>query len=67
VAPTPLRAYKAEEMLKGNKLEHELVEEAAKVASEEARPISDVRASAEYRKEIVKVLTRRAINQIAAG
>ena len=67
VAPTPLRAYKAEEMLKGNKLEHELVEEAAKVASEEAHPISDVRSSAEYRKEIVKVLTRRAINQIIAG
>ena len=67
VAPTPLRAYKAEEMLKGNKLEPKLIEEAAKAASEEARPISDVRASAEYRKEIVKVLTRRAINQILAG
>ena len=43
-----------------------LIEKAAQTASEEARPITDVRASAEYRKEMVNVFTRRAIMQLAA-
>jgi carbon-monoxide dehydrogenase medium subunit len=63
VAPIPLRAKKAEEILKGKKPEEGIIEEAAKVASEEARPITDIRGSAEYRKEMVKVFTRRATNQ----
>jgi len=66
VAPTPMRAKKAEEMLRGKKIEPALIEEAAQVASGEAQPITDVRASAEYRKEMVKVFTRRAIEQIIA-
>lgn len=66
VAPTPLRAKKAEGILMGKKMEVGLIEKAAQVASEEARPITDVRASAEYRREMVKVLTRRALNQIMA-
>ena len=63
VAPTPMRARKAEGILKGKKIDEALVNQAAKVASDEARPISDVRASAEYRKEMVEVLTRRAIRE----
>lgn len=63
VAPIPLRAKKAEEILKGKKPEEGIIEEAARVASEEARPITDIRGSAEYRKEMVKVFTRRATNQ----
>lgn len=63
VAPTPMRARKAEEILKGKKIDEALINRAAKVASDEARPISDVRASAEYRKEMVEVLTRRAISE----
>ena len=66
VAPTPLRAKKAEGLLIGKKVEAALIEKAAQTASEEARPITDVRASAEYRREMVKVLTRRALNQIMA-
>lgn len=61
VAPTPMRAKKAEEMLRGSNLEENSIEKAAWVAAEEARPISDVRGSAEYRKHILKVLTKQAI------
>ncbi len=63
VAPTPMRAVKAEKILKENGLGEATIEKAAQVASEEAKPISDIRASADYRREMVKVLTRRAIKQ----
>lgn len=63
VAPTPVRATKAENILKGKALSAELVKRAAQAASEEACPISDIRASAEYRKEMVRVLTQRAIDK----
>lgn len=66
VAPTPMRAKKAEEVLRGKRIEPALIEEAAQTASGEARPITDVRASAEYRQEMVKVFTRRAVEQIIA-
>jgi CO/xanthine dehydrogenase FAD-binding subunit len=61
VAPTPLRAKKAETLMTGEKISDELIEEAAEVASQEAKPISDIRASANYRIEIIKTLVRRAI------
>jgi carbon-monoxide dehydrogenase medium subunit len=61
VAPTPMRALRAEESLL-NKEPGELVAtEAGKIAAEEARPISDIRASKEYRTEMVRVLTKRAV------
>jgi len=63
VAPTPIRAKEAEGMLRGKKIRDDVIEQAAQTASKEARPISDVRASAEYRREIVKVLTMRAFKQ----
>lgn len=66
VAPTPMRARKAEEVLRGKKVEPALIEKSAQAAADEARPITDVRASAEYRKEMVKVYTRRAIAQLVA-
>ena len=65
VAPTPMRAKKAEEVLRGKKVESALIEKAAQAASAEAQPITDVRASAGYRREMIKVFTRRAIEQIA--
>ncbi len=63
VAPTPVRARKAENILTGRAIEDKLIEEAAQVAADEANPISDVRSTASYRKEMVKVLTNRAIRE----
>lgn len=61
VAPTPLRAVAAEAYLADRVWGEDVVEEAARVAAGEARPITDLRASAEYRREMVRVLTRRAL------
>lgn len=63
VAPTPIRAKKAEGLIKGKKIDEALIEQAGKIASEEASPIDDVRGSAFYRTEIVNVFTKRAIRQ----
>jgi CO/xanthine dehydrogenase FAD-binding subunit len=63
VAPTPIRARRTENIVRGKRLSDEVIERVAQIAAEECRPISDHRASAEYRREMVKVLTRRAINQ----
>src|SRR5688572_10028930 len=63
VAPTPIRARKAEELLRRRTLEEKLIAQAAKAAADEARPISNVRASAGYRREMVEVLTRRALQR----
>jgi CO/xanthine dehydrogenase FAD-binding subunit len=63
VAPTPLRIPQAESILAGRVLTEEAIEEAAEKAAEAARPISDMRGSAGYRKEIVKVLTRRTLKR----
>jgi len=63
VAPTPIRARAAEEVLKNDP---KALDRAAAAAMAEARPISNVRASAEYRREMVRVLTRRALEQALA-
>ncbi|MEE9198821.1 MAG: xanthine dehydrogenase family protein subunit M [Dehalococcoidia bacterium] len=61
VAPTPLRVREAESVLVGRDLDQALIAEAAEKAAAAARPITDIRGSAEYRRELVKVLTRRSI------
>ena len=58
-APTPMRAKKAEKILIGKKITDSLLKEAGEIASTEAEPISDIHASAEYRRELVKVLVKR--------
>lgn len=63
VAPTPIRAKKAEGFLKEKTLEKATIKKASEIASEEIRPISDVRASTYYRKEISKVLVRLTIQK----
>jgi CO/xanthine dehydrogenase FAD-binding subunit len=63
VAPIPLRAFKTEKMLQGQKWTEALIKKAGDQAAKEAKPISDVRASAAYRKEMVAVLTRRALEE----
>ncbi len=61
VGPTPLRAESAESLLKGRRFGPGVAEEAAECAAADAQPIDDVRAGADYRREMVRVLTRRAI------
>ncbi len=61
VAPTCIRAGGAEDLLLGKRLEQAVIEEAARAAAGAARPIDDVRASAEYRREMVAVIAARAI------
>jgi len=63
VAPTPIRAEQAEAVLIGRTPSKASIEEAARLAVEVASPISDIRASAEYRKEMVKVLTQRSLHK----
>lgn len=63
VAPTPIRAPQAEAILSGRVLTEAAIEEAAERAAEVTLPISDVRGSAEYRREIVKVLTGRTLKK----
>lgn len=63
VAPTPLRASSAEKVLLGEKPSPELFEAAGNEAAKESRPIDDFRGSKGYRKDMVKVLTRRALGK----
>ncbi|MCL4442165.1 MAG: xanthine dehydrogenase family protein subunit M [Firmicutes bacterium] len=62
VAPTPIRARKAEAKLLGQKASPELFMQAAAVAAGETAPISDLRASAAYRLHLSEVLVKRALN-----
>jgi carbon-monoxide dehydrogenase medium subunit len=61
VAPVIIHAQEAEDYLAGKVLDEDVIQEAARLAAESATPISDVRSSANYRKEMVKVLVRRAL------
>jgi carbon-monoxide dehydrogenase medium subunit len=62
VAKTPLRAKKAEEMMRGEKVEENLIEKTSLQASQEIEPITDNRSTAWYRKEVAKVMVRDAIH-----
>ena len=66
VAPVVLRATEAEALVTGRALTDEIIEQAARKAVEVTRPISDQRASAEYRRQMVGALTRRALQQLSA-
>ena len=66
VAPTPIRATEAENLLRGNELTAELLEQAGEAAAAASSPISDLRCSAEHRREMVDVLTRRALQEAVA-
>lgn len=72
VGPRPLRARNAESLLVGQELNNSLVDRACDEVAREVHPITDIRASAEYRREMSRVLTRRALlecaeNAVASG
>jgi CO/xanthine dehydrogenase FAD-binding subunit len=66
VAPTVIRAKTAEKFLEGRAATAENFAEAGRLAVEDARPISDMRASAEYRRDLVAVLAKRALEAACA-
>jgi xanthine dehydrogenase FAD-binding subunit len=61
VAPTVMRATAAEQALAGRRLTSDLCQQAAAIAAGEAHPISDIRASADYRRSLVQTWVRRAL------
>jgi CO/xanthine dehydrogenase FAD-binding subunit len=63
VAPTPMRSTKAEEKLRGEAISEKVILEAARLAAQESKPIDDHRATAAYRRMMVEVLVKRAIQQ----
>jgi carbon-monoxide dehydrogenase medium subunit len=65
VGPTPLRSKRGEDIIKGQKIDDTVIAEVAKVSSEDAQPTGDMNGSEEYKREIVKVLVKRAIEKAA--
>lgn len=63
VMPSPMRAKEAEAILKGKMIDDGLIEKAAQIASDESRPRDSIRGSADYRREMVRILTRDALRQ----
>jgi carbon-monoxide dehydrogenase medium subunit len=63
VGATPIRAARAEEFLRGKALDEANITQAAQFASEEAQPSSDLRGPEEYKRALVKELTRRALTR----
>lgn len=63
VAPRPLRAMRAEELLRGQAFSDPVIKQAAGTAAAECTPIDDLRASANYRRKMVEVYVRRTLEQ----
>jgi len=66
VGTAPMRAKKAEEILKGKKVSDDLLVEAGQIASEEASPTTDAEVSEEYKRDLVKVLVKRVGSEALA-
>lgn len=66
VAPTIIRASEAEASLIGTELGDAIVRQAARLAAQAARPIDDIRGSAEYRRLMVEVFVRRALSTLSS-
>jgi carbon-monoxide dehydrogenase medium subunit len=62
-APVPMRAKAAEELLRGKKIDDALLDAVSQKAAEEADPVADIHASEDYRRELVRVLTRRMVKR----
>ena len=66
VAPTPLRAKKAETFLKGRSASEDVIDEASQIVRDEINPISDVRASKEYRREMAYTITKKMLMNLSS-
>lgn len=67
VAPTPIRVRQVEEGLVGKKITEDVARWAGEVAAKAASPITDIRGSADYRRQIIKVQLRRLLRELAGG
>ena len=65
VGPTPIKAKKAEDFLRGKKLDEANIRQASQLAADDAQPSSDLRGPAEYKKGLVKELAKRALTRAA--
>ena len=63
VAPTPIRALRAEDLVRAKEPIPKLLEWAGAAAMEECRPIDDIRGTAAYRKELIRILVQRVLRQ----
>jgi len=63
VAPTPIRAKQGEKALQGKVIKEDLLEEAGQAASGEAEPVSDMHASDEYKRQLIKILVKRIVSE----
>ena len=66
VAPRPIRAYKVEELLEGRKITEELIKTCCEKIEKVVSPITDIRASAEYRRSMASVFLKRLIERVTA-
>ena len=65
VAPTPIRAKKAEAILNDKKITPSLIKDSAQMAIKESKPISDIRASSYYRKKMIGFLVEKMISDLS--
>jgi carbon-monoxide dehydrogenase medium subunit len=65
VGPTPIKAKKAEDFLRGKKPDPPNIEQASRLAADQAQPSSDLRGPAEYKKGLVKELAKRSLSRAA--
>ncbi len=63
VAPTPIRARQAERILEGHSVTEAMLEDIGRAAAAECSPISDIRGSREYRRDMVRIFTKRALRE----
>jgi carbon-monoxide dehydrogenase medium subunit len=63
VGPTPLKAERASEFLHGKRPDEVVIREAGRIAADESQPSEDLRGSVEYKRDLVRVLTARAIRR----
>lgn len=63
VGPKPIRAKRAEDLLRGQKIENSLIEMAAQIASEDSQPIPDVNGSEEYKRALVNALVQQTVTE----